>query len=253
MVAEREEYYWWRCVRRTMSVGLLRRHGVVVGARWLDLGCGPGGNFILSKMLMADLTVGVDVSPIAHAEARKKFPDACLVRADLGQILPFADGQFDVVTIFNVLYHDWIISEAAVVTEIGRVLRPGGLLLITEPAFSILSREMDVASMGHRRYRTSNAVTWCRSAGLEVRFSSYFTSFGFPLLLGLKIFRWLWSSKSRKTANAAPDMKPLNPFLNDILRIIAQFEASFLVRGVKVPFGTTLVCVAQRPNKIHST
>src|ERR1017187_672725 len=125
MVAEREEYYWWRRARRAMSVGLLRRHGVTAGARWLDLGCGPGGNFILSEMLMADITVGLDVSSIAHAEARKKFPYAYLVRADLSHTLPFADGEFDVVTIFNVLYHDWIASEAVVVAEIGRVMRPG--------------------------------------------------------------------------------------------------------------------------------
>jgi len=252
MVAEREEYYWWRRARRAMSAGLLLRYGLTNGARWLDLGCGPGGNFILSRMLKADLIVGLDVSSLAHDEARRKFPDAFLVRADLNNALPFADGEFDVVTIFNVLYHDWIKSEATVVAEIWRVLRPGGLVLITEPAFSILSREMDVASMGHRRYRTDDIAAWCRAARLEVKFASYFTSFGFPLLLGLKIFRWMWPSESKTKVGTAPDMKPLNPILNGILQFIAEFEASLLVRGLRVPFGTTVACVAKRPGKVAS-
>lgn len=252
MLAGREESYWWHRVRRAMSAELLRQHGVMTGAKWLDLGSGSGGNFVLPKMFMADLAVGLDVSSIAHAEAKKKFPDVCLVQADLSHTLPFADGEFDVVTIFNVLYHDWVASEPAVFAEIGRVLRPDGVVLITEPAFSILSREMDVAAMGHRRYRIDDIVTWCHSAELELKFSSYFTSFGFPLLLGLKIFRKLWPSRSNTSGEAAPDMKPLNPLLNGIFQMLALFEAFFLVRGLKIPFGTTIVCVAQRPSKTHT-
>jgi SAM-dependent methyltransferase len=227
-----------------MSAGLLRRCSIAPGARWLDLGCGPGSNFALAPMLRTKVAVGLDLSPIALAEARRKDPSAQLVQADLNQTLAFGDGTFDVVTVFNVLYHDWIASEAAVVGEIARVLRPGGVALITEPAFAILSREMDAAAMGHRRYRLSDLVSWCRRAGLKIEFASYFTSFGFPLLLGIKGLRRLRPGTTGE--QGAVDMKPISPPLNRVMRAIADMEAGCIVRGVRVPFGTTAVCVARR-------
>ena len=244
MLAEREENYWWHRARRIMCAGLLRRYGLAPSGRWLDLGCGPGGNFALSKTLMTDIAIGLDLSTIALAEAKKRLPHISLVRADLSRPLPFADSKFDLVTIFNVLYHDWIASEADVVAEASRVLRPGGYFLITEPAFPILSREMDIVAMGRRRYHVADVVDWCNVAGLDVKYVSYFTSFGFPLLLGLKLFRNLRASKG--AINSAPDMRPLNRFANVFLKVAALFEGFLLIRGLKVPLGTTIVCLAQK-------
>ena len=100
-----------------------------------------------------------------------------------------ADDSFDVVTVFNVLYHDWVKDEGAVISEVARVLRPGGVFLVTEPAFSVLTREMDAAAMGHRRYRIADFAALIERAGLRVAQASYFTSFGFPLLLAMKLMR----------------------------------------------------------------
>jgi SAM-dependent methyltransferase len=246
MMAEREDAYWWHSVRRLMSFGLLRRFGAQRGCRWLDLGCGTSGNLGILEPLQPSLVVGLDISSIALDIARRKRPKALLVRADLNGTLPFGDETFDVVTVFNVLYHDWIKTDAAVFREIARVLRPGGVFLLTEPAFPILSREMDVAAMAQRRYRKREIAQLCRSGGFNVQFISYFTSFGFLLLLGWKLISKLKPGK-RDMKGTAPDMNPIHPFTNTVLRALATLESNVIVVGVPMPFGTTVVCVARKP------
>src|SRR5262245_12104946 len=248
MLAEREDDYWWHCSRRSMGLGLLRRYGVRDGSRWLDLGCGTGGNLRLLDALNPILVAGVDISPIALNIAHEKQPSALLVRADLNRTLPFENASFDVVTVFNVLYHSWINSETGVIGEIARLLRPGGFFLVMEPAFSILSRELDVAVMTRRRYRRRDVVRMCRSANLDPRMASYFTSFGFPLLLGWKLISKLKQSEEQKSGSASPDMRPIHPLVNRVLRKLALLESNAIIRGLRLPFGTTLVCVGQKPS-----
>jgi SAM-dependent methyltransferase len=246
MVAEREDTYWWQVARRAMGIRLLNHCGIPRGGRWLDLGCGAGGNLALSDSFDPSLAVGVDVSTIAVAIAKRKKPHARLVRADLNNALPFDDATFDVVTVFNVLYHDWVKSEAAVIAQINRVLRPGGVLLITEPAFAVLARDMDVASMGHRRYRIADIAGLCGAAGLRVDHASYFTSFGFPLLLAMKVLRRLKPAKLAAQLETGADMKPLNPVANEMLRRLSSWESWVISAGFRVPLGTTLLCLARR-------
>lgn len=242
-LARRQQTYWWHRARRVMALSLLRRFGLEQGCRWLDVGCGPGGNFHMLDPLRPTFVAGVDVSPIALDLARNQLPSAVLVRADVNDPLPFADGSFDIATIFNVLYHSWVRSEAAVLSEVSRILRPGGLLLFTEPAFEALTREMDEAVMTRRRYRNADFDSWLRVAHFKTLFGSYFTSFGVPILLGAKLL------KRGKRGTAQPegiDMQPVPELLNKALLAAGKAEAWALKHGMRMPFGTTLVRVARR-------
>jgi SAM-dependent methyltransferase len=247
LLAGRQRTYWWHRARRAMCAALLRRQGLREGCRWLDLGCGPGGNLELLQSWHPELVVGMDLSPIALGLAGREAPSARLVRGDITEGLPFADDAFDIATIFNVLYHEWVASELSVLVELRRVLRPGGLALITEPAFPVLAREMDTAAMGSCRYRLAAFRELCRSAGLEVVLGNHFTSFGAALLLAMKGAGRLTAAWRGHETTPAPDMKPVNPLVNQILYGAALMEAQGVVRGLPVPFGTTLICLARRP------
>lgn len=245
MVAARQSAYWWYRARRTMAVALLRRFGLQPNCSWIDIGCGPGGNLHMLDSFNPSRVVGLDISPIALSLAASSAPHATLVQADMNETLPFESGSFDVATIFNVLYHQWIRSESAVLSEAHRILKPGGLLLITEPAFDPMKREMDYVAMTRRRYRNTEFDAWLAETGFEDVFSSYFTSFGVPILLALNYF----SSRGRNgVASHEPgvDMRDLPKAINEPLYASALLESSLIVRGAKMPFGTTLVRVARR-------
>jgi ubiquinone/menaquinone biosynthesis C-methylase UbiE len=236
--------HWWGRNRRKLSLDLLKKFGVGAGMRHLDIGCGTGQNLRLMDGLNPARVVGLDLSPIALEFARKACSQCELVRSDLNHALPFADQSFDVATIFSVLYHRWINSELAVLAEARRVLRPGGLLLITEPAFPALAREIDIIDMAARRYRLRPFVDLLREAELDVVFSNYFTSFGAPIILGIKAVKAL--AVKPVPATDAADMRPMNPLLNAAFYGAARIEAKLVEAAVPMPFGTTLICVARR-------
>jgi SAM-dependent methyltransferase len=247
-LAAREDQYWWHRARREMVSRLLQRYGVSPRLRWLDLGCGPGGNLCFLDAESPELIVGIDLSIIALELARLRGTRAQLVRADISRTLPFANSTFDLVTSFNVLYHAWVGDENAVLVEIRRVLRSGGLMVATEPAFSVLARAMDVAVMARRRYRSREFATICRSAGFDILSIGYFTSFGFPIILASKMLKrlpWL-RRKSRGGDEVLIDMQPLSRLTNGFMFWIAKAEASAIARGIRMPFGTTLVCCARK-------
>jgi SAM-dependent methyltransferase len=248
-LAKKQDTYWWNRARRSMGEALLRRYGAPRRGRWLDLGCGTGGNLGIADDFQAEMVIGTDLSELALDLAQAKFPQARLVRADISGGLPFADSSFDVVTVFGLICHHWVKSDRAALTEVRRILRPGGMMLITEPAFPILSREWDKAVMAARRYRRGELVALCRQAGLMPRFASYFTSFGFPILLGLRAFSRLSSMFSRKAAppdDAGAEGKPLPAWLNGTLHAAAAVEGKAIAAGLPMPFGVTLVLVAAR-------
>lgn len=245
MVSEREARYWWHRARREMATGLLRRYGLAQGCRAVDLGCGTGGNLAIFTPFAPRSVVGLDISPIALQHARRKDRSARLVRADLRRPLPFADASADVVTIFNVLYHRWVDDEIGVLAEVRRILRPGGLLMATEPAFRAFERQMDTAAMTRRRFRIPEFAAMCASAQLRVSFASYFTSFGAPIVLLMKAVQG--GSTRAAAAHVQADLKPLNPVLNELLHTLASAEALAIVRGWRLPFGLTLACVARKP------
>jgi SAM-dependent methyltransferase len=121
--------------RYEVPLALLRAHGALApGKRGLDVGCGDG--VMLYKILRAGGQVlGVDLSlaglRIARAEIeRRSGKPPALTRAS-ATVLPFASGSVDFVTSIEVIEH--LADAGGHLAEIRRVLRPGGVLVVTTP------------------------------------------------------------------------------------------------------------------------
>lgn len=96
----------------------------------LDLGCGEGA-FSAVLAGAGGRPVGVDVAEAALRRARELHPDLDFRRAAPGEPLPLDDGAVDVVWASEVLA--FVPDSARVLSEVRRVLRPGGRLLVTTP------------------------------------------------------------------------------------------------------------------------
>lgn len=110
---------------------LMDRHGVGLGTRVLDFGCGVGR---LSRALAAHVpkVVGVDIADSMLRLAREFNPDperTEFLRID-GRRLPFEDGSFDSAISLTVLQHSPPQVQIAALAELVRVIRPGGLLAV---------------------------------------------------------------------------------------------------------------------------
>ena len=114
--------------------------------RALDLGCGDGR---LSAELDAGELVAADVSEVALERARSRLPAAELVRLEPDAPLPFPDSRFDLVLCAETIEH--VRDVQLLLSEIQRVLRPGGELALTTPAHGRLIGLPDPLSP-HIRY-----------------------------------------------------------------------------------------------------
>jgi SAM-dependent methyltransferase len=95
----------------------------------LDLGCGDGR---LSALIEADRLTIADVSAVALARARRRLPAADAVLAEVDAPLPLEDNAFDLVLCAETIEH--VRDVQLLLSEVRRVLRPGGRLALTTPA-----------------------------------------------------------------------------------------------------------------------
>lgn len=105
---------------------------IVASTRVLDFGCGWGRmlRLFLNRVDSHHL-YGVDVRPDVVALARQLNPFAQFSVVEPVQRLPFADGWFDLVIAYSVFSHLNEATSRAWVAELARVLKPGGLAILT--------------------------------------------------------------------------------------------------------------------------
>jgi 2-polyprenyl-3-methyl-5-hydroxy-6-metoxy-1,4-benzoquinol methylase len=106
---------------------------VRAGDRVLDVGCGEG-RFAAELARVGASVVGIDVAEEPLRRARALEPDLDLRLVDDGGPWELADSSFDVVWAGEVIEH--VLDTAAWLSEIRRVLRSAGVLLISTPAHS---------------------------------------------------------------------------------------------------------------------
>lgn len=122
----------WRTAEN--SAGYLLAH-LSAGDRLLDVGCGPGTITIdLASRVAPGPVIGIDMSEEVVAEAARAAADAGCVNVSFARgdayVIDAGDGAFDVVHAHQVLQH--LGDPIAALTEMRRVLRPGGLLAVRD-------------------------------------------------------------------------------------------------------------------------
>jgi ubiquinone/menaquinone biosynthesis C-methylase UbiE len=122
--------------RRRSYRSLMAAAGVKPGDRVLDVGCGPGYfvRMLAEAVGPTGSAVGVDAAPemIDYARRKARRLSNCRFESASAEELPFPDASFDVVVSSLMLHHlpDELRLQAA--SEMKRVLRPGGTVLVAD-------------------------------------------------------------------------------------------------------------------------
>lgn len=159
-LGELEKTHWWYMERRAI---LSRELPPLSESRIaLDIGAAVGANTeVLGRR--GWLAAGIDTSLLAAAAiSARGFPGMLASACSL----PFADSTVGLVVAYDVLEH--IPDDLQAASEIFRVLRPGGYLLVSVPCDMRLWSEHDIA-VGHvRRYSRKGIVELLEKAGFEI-------------------------------------------------------------------------------------
>ncbi|MCC2668215.1 MAG: type 11 methyltransferase [Armatimonadetes bacterium] len=233
-----EDWYWWFVARRDAAARMLLDHAPPERPlRILDAGCGTGGMMDLYRTWPDPEVTGDDFSPDAlrfsHGRGHHR-----LVGGDL-TLLPFRTGSFDVVSALDVIEH--VEQDARAVSEIARVLRPGGILVATVPAYQFLWGPHDEALHHMRRYTAGQFNRVIHDSGLRVEKSTYLLTALFPLAAAARLL-----GRKRKPEDAAAALPKVPPAVN---RALIGFQAAELqlARLAPLPFGLTVMAVARKP------
>jgi SAM-dependent methyltransferase len=234
-----DERHWWYRGRRRILRATLDDLELSSSCRILDAGCGSGRT--LDELADYGDACGVDVSPEAVDATRARGH-----AAHLGSVtdLPFADATFDLVTCLDVVEHTP--DDRRTLTELRRVTRPGGTLLLTVPAHPMLWSAHDEANLHYRRYTRSSLIDAAVDADWEIDESTYFNA---ALLAPAAVVRLArrGAPKGRSELSLTP------PALDRVLEWPSLAEAALLRRGVRVPFGLSLLAVVRAAGAVTAT
>lgn len=226
-------HWWWRAREEVVVpevVRLLADHPGAEKPRILDVGCGDG-------LIFPRLEGLGDIEGIE--------PDAALVSGKPGRTIhtmPFEDfapeKRYSLILMLDVLEH--LADPVGALTRCRQLLRPGGRVLLTVPAFMLLWTEHDRLNHHFTRYRRETLGAVVAEAGLQVMHSRY-------------LFHWVFAAKllvrageSLRTANPSAPALPPAP-INRGLFLLCRFEQQLFGR-LGLPFGSSLLmaCEAAR-------
>ena len=116
--------------------------------RILDFGCGVGRVALPLFFNFQKPDYCVDVDPTVIAYLQRVIPDAHPATSSFEPPLPFADNTFDVVYAVSVWTHLTLDSANRWLDEMRRILKPGGLALLTTSNYPVLAQRRAHAKLG---------------------------------------------------------------------------------------------------------
>ncbi len=232
----RESSSWWHIARRKVL-----REAVAQAAqgkretRVLDFGC--------SAQLDADEFSGIravnahnSLAALAFRQIEGESNLICTGPEELG----FTSSSFDAVVAGDML--QTVPDDRATLRELRRVLKDGGLLCLTVPAYPSLWGEKDEAQGHQRRYTASELRRKLNNSGFEVSRVSYLVASGFLPAFIERIARNIFSRSIEHYRYSARQLR----WANSAMVLLLDCER-LLIRYINLPLGTRVVCWAHKP------
>jgi len=230
-----EEKHWWFVARRLFLSTILQKI-VFKQRKIVDIGSGTGG--MIRFLGKYGNVVGIEPNVVGRILAKKR---GIILRPGDAEHTKLASKGYDIVCFFDVLYHQGIVDTRALI-EAKRILRPGGLLIITDCALPFLDGPHDRAVEGRERYTLSHLVKKVRRAGFGIERKTYMYFLLFPVVVVKRLIdRFVVPSNTMHS-----DVKPVASWVNVICMVVTSLEAVGL-RWFSYPWGSSVCIVARAP------
>ncbi|NJN67665.1 MAG: class I SAM-dependent methyltransferase [Chloroflexaceae bacterium] len=243
-----EDHHFWFRARNHLIAAVLSRlvADLSPGYRVLEVGCGTGNTLRVLEQVCSDGHVmGMDLFREGMPFARQRV--ACpLVQGDMQQP-PFRAG-FEVIGLFDVLEH--LPDDRQVLRDLHAMLAPGGTLFLTVPAYPSLWSYFDEASCHYRRYGPAELARKLEDTGYRVAHLTPYMASLFPLVwVGRRVASLMKRDPAptrERTHELARNELRIVPLVNEVLSWVLTWEVRLVARGWVLPFGASVVGVAQK-------
>ncbi|MFQ5681780.1 MAG: class I SAM-dependent methyltransferase [Candidatus Binatia bacterium] len=238
---EKEQYYWWNVSKREMVLSLVRESALKQDQALLgvgvDIGCGAG--YTAKVFESSWRMVGIDLSKESLRFCRLRGLKR-LCRIDMTRFsLPFKADSFDLVLALDVIEH--MDEDTRALAECRRILKAGGVLIVTVPAFMALWSPWDEALGHRRRYNISGLAGMVQQAGLTIQRLTYIFFFVLPPAIMVRGVKRLIQ---REAASYSSDFFPIPSVLNRFLIHIGRLEQWIIAKFKwNLPFGLSVISV----------
>lgn len=229
---EQPDYWWYRARAALLEAALADHLGDA--ALVLDVGSADGPSVSWMRRVGTRIAADLDPRGLAHGLGVQASALA----------LPFPEATFDVVSAFDVIEH--CEPEHQAVAELVRVLRPGGRLLVSVPAYQWAWTHHDVLAGHHRRYTRPRLVRAVERAGLQVDRATYGFSAVFPMFAAERLARRLTRGLRAGEEPTEQRLPQVSPLLDRVLVGLSMAEARVL-RDHDLPFGSSVFLAARKP------
>ena len=202
--------------------------------------CGAGTGTFAAEMLASCRVLALDDHEESLALARAKLgPER--VKNGTCVSLPLSDHSVDVLTALDVIEH--VEHDQQALAEFSRVVRPGGIVVITVPALMMLWSDWDVALHHFRRYTRRSLTSLVPRQSFEIVHCNYVNVAVFPLVLLVRKWRAFKTRIGLKIESRSEDTIPPH-WLNALLRWM--FVRLATQSAVRFPAGVGLLIVLRR-------
>jgi 2-polyprenyl-3-methyl-5-hydroxy-6-metoxy-1,4-benzoquinol methylase len=228
---------FWALQRAELIARMLQTQGVSI--IW-EIGAGNGNVAIPLRNL------GLNVLPVEPLQTgaitlhKNGFATFCSTLEDLK--LP--ENSIATIGAFDVLEH--LENPQTFLSEVFRVLEPGGLFICSVPAYQWLFSDFDVSIGHYRRYTKKMIEGSLLSSGLEMVSTRYLFGFLVPVAFVLRRIVPFFKKGGAKLRNSKPGGSESKLF--NKLALIFKFFV-LVEQKLRLPLGLSLFSMAQKPLK----
>lgn len=244
---EIEDTSWWFQYRSQVICQIAHKY---LRKEALTFDIGGGNGYTTGQMASEGYPMALlEPSPAACQNAKKRGLQVICGTLEQKTVI---NDSLEQLLLLDVLEH--IEDDESFLRTMYCKLTSGGRVLLTVPAFQQLWSSEDDEARHYRRYRLENLKNVAQKAGFEVVYSNYFFEFlFFPILfvrVGLEKLGLLKRTEERteeeKKCIMEKQFKQRQGIVQAILSKFETLELNRLLRGKRIKFGSSIICVLQK-------
>lgn len=228
-----EANHFWFDGRLRIVNFLVAKSNLNQNGNLIDLGCGTG-KYLNHWTSFAKYVVGID----AFADQGFQYSQSKSITKIKGcvQNVPLQNLSVDTIVSLDVLEH---LDDNVAISEINRIIKPGGKLIICVPATPGLWSIRDIVA-GHQRRYTKKSITALINSipELKIKKITYYQCFLFPAVYLARKF-------IKQTSQLSSEEQP-SKLINTIFKFVNRMEFQLIRLGIPLPFGSSLLLLVEK-------